>query len=161
LGSSPAQIFANKEAAMGTVRSFRDLEVWNAAMDLTLAAHKLAENLPPNHRFELASQMRRAATSIPSNIAEGQAYRSDRVFVRHVRIALGSLAELDTQIEIAVRLDYVSRDVELQLRTEIDRTRQLLHGLHRTLKASLRRTAVSVFALAAGGSGLLWLFSQA
>ena len=146
---------------MEKVRSFRDLDVWNFAMDLALAAHKLADKLPPNHRFELASQMRRAATSIPSNVAEGQAYRSDRVFIRHVRIALGSLAELDTQIEIAVRLNYVGRDVELVLRADIDRTRQLLHGLHRTLKASLRRAALNVFALAAAGSGLLWLFIPA
>jgi four helix bundle protein len=146
---------------MEKIRSFRDLEVWNAGMDLALAAHKLAGDLPSNHRFELASQIRRSATSIPSNVAEGHAYRLDRVFVRHVRIALGSLAELDTQIEIAVRLDYVGRDVELTLRSDIDRTRQLLHGLHRTLKASLRRTALSVFALVAAGSGVLWLLIPA
>jgi four helix bundle protein len=143
---------------MQSIRSFRDLEVWSAAMDLAIAAHKLADRLPPNHRFELASQMRRAATSIPSNIAEGYAYRRDRVFVRHVRIALGSLAELDTQIEIAVRLSYVAREAELLLRSDTDRTRQLLHGLHRTLKVSVRRTALNVLALAAAGSSLVWLF---
>jgi four helix bundle protein len=146
---------------MGKIRSFRDLEVWNAAMDLALAAHKLAGNLPPNHKFELASQIRRSATSIPSNVAEGHAYRLDRVFVRHLRIALGSLAELDTQIEIAVRLGYVGRNVELALRSDIDRTRQLLHGLHRTLKASPTRTALNSVALVAAGGGVLWLFIPA
>ena len=146
---------------MKSVRMFRDLEVWQAAMGLAVAANELADVLPARQKFELASQMRRAATSVPSNIAEGHAYRSDRVFLRHVRIALGSLAELETQLEVAVRLNYVERDVEQALRSDIDRTGQLLHGLRRTLKASVYRTAINVFALVAVGSALLWLYIPA
>ena len=88
---------------MRVVRYFRDLQAWQSAMDLAVAAYGLAGQLPPTHRFELGSQIRRSASSIPSNIAEGHSQRGDRVFLRHVRIALGSLAELDTQVEIAIR----------------------------------------------------------
>ena len=143
---------------MQTIRSFRDLDVWNAAMDLALAAHQLAANLPTHQKFELASQIRRSATSIPSNIAEGHAYRSDRVFLRHIRIALGSLAELETQIEVAIRLKYLAQNGELLLRSNIDRTGQLLNGFRRTLRASLGRAALNAFAVMALGGGLLWLF---
>jgi four helix bundle protein len=142
---------------MASVRMFRDLEVWQAAMALAVAANEFADLLPSKQKFELASQMRRAATSVPSNIAEGHAYRSDAVFLRHVRIALGSLAELETQLEVAVRLNYVERDAEQALRSDIDRTGQLLHGLRRTLRASVQRTVLNVFACVAAGSGLLWL----
>jgi four helix bundle protein len=149
---------ATRRTDMQTIRSFRDLDAWHAAMDLALAAHKLAANLPPNQKFELASQIRRSATSIPSNIAEGHAYRSDRVFLRHVRIALGSLAELETQIEVAVRLKYVAQNGDWPLRSDIDRTGQLLNGLRRTLWASLGRAALNAIAVVTLGGGLLWMF---
>jgi four helix bundle protein len=77
-----------------SVVSFRDLDVWQAAMDLAVAAHGLADQLPSVQRFELSSQLRRAATSVPSNIAEGHGRKHDPVFLHHVMIALGSLAEL-------------------------------------------------------------------
>ena len=75
---------------MKVIRYFRDLEAWQAAMDLAVAAHKLAASLPAAERFELGSQLRRSATSVPSNIAEGHAQRGDRVLLHHIRIALGS-----------------------------------------------------------------------
>jgi four helix bundle protein len=81
-------------------------------MDLAAAAHLLTERPPSIHRFELASQIRKSATSIPSNIAEGHAQRGDSVFLRHIRIALGSLAELETQIDGAD-----SRAANRELRT--------------------------------------------
>ncbi len=83
--------------------SFRDLDTWKAAMDLAVAAHDAASRLPATQRFELGSQIRRSATSVPSNVAEGHAHRGNRTFLRHVRIALGSLAELDTQVELSRR----------------------------------------------------------
>ena len=83
------------------IRSFRDLDAWTAAMDLACAAYDIAERLPPTERFELASQIRRAAVSIPSNIAEGHACGLRNRYRNHVRIAAGSLGELATQVEIA------------------------------------------------------------
>src|SRR5262245_50743059 len=94
------------------IRSFRDLDAWHAAMHLAVTVYSLAATLPRDVRFELGSQLRKAACSVPSNVAEGHAHRGNRTFLRHVRIALGSLGELDTQIELAVRLRFLlSRDV--------------------------------------------------
>lgn len=89
---------------MAQILSFRDLDAWKAAMNLVLAAYDAAHQLPPTERFELSAQIRRAAVSIPSNVAEGQASGPGARYRHHVRIALGSLAELETQIEIASRL---------------------------------------------------------
>ena len=92
------------------ILSFRDLDVWHAAMDLADAAFDLSEQLPSTLRFDLGSQIRKSATSVPSNIAEGHAHRGERTFLRHVRIALGSLAELDTQLELGSRRGFFEVD---------------------------------------------------
>ena len=91
------------------VRSFRDLEVWQSAMQVAVMAHEIANQFPAEQRYALGAQIRRSSTSIPSNIAEGHAHRGMRSFLRHVRIALGSRAELDTQLEIASRLNLVGQ----------------------------------------------------
>jgi four helix bundle protein len=106
--------------------SFRDLDAWQAAMDLAVVAHEVAAQLPTEQRFELGSQVRRAATSVPSNVAEGYAHRSDRSYLRHVRIALGSLWELDTQLELARRLGLIGAPDLESPRAAIARTGQLL-----------------------------------
>lgn len=124
---------------MRHVRSFRDLEVWQAAMEVAVAGHTIARSLPIEHRFELASQIRRAASSVPSNVAEGHAQRTDRVFLRHVHIALGSLAELDTQLEIAVRLQLVETPAVSELMALMTRTWQLLHGTRRSLMTEIAK----------------------
>jgi carbamoyl-phosphate synthase large subunit len=142
---------------MRVVRYFRDLEVWQSAMDLAITAYCLAGQLPPTHRFELASQIRKSASSIPSNIAEGHAQRGDRVFLRHVRIALGSLAELDTQVEIAIRAKLLDERAARSLRIELARTGKLLHGLRRTLRASTALSTVKLIVVVGAGGGLAWL----
>lgn len=119
---------------MTRVRFFRDLEAWQASMKLAVAAHQLAARLPSVHRFELGAQIRKAATSIPSNIAEGHAYGSDNVLMRHIRIALGSLAELETQVEIGVRLGLLESDITRDVLEQFVRTGQLLNGLKRALE---------------------------
>jgi four helix bundle protein len=90
-----------------TIRSFRDLDAWKAAMELSCSAYDIAGQLPATERFELASQIRRAAVSIPSNIAEGHACGLRNRYRNHVRIAAGSLAELATQMEIARLQGYI------------------------------------------------------
>src|SRR5262245_10360167 len=94
-----------------SVRYFRDLEAWQSAMDLAVEAHRAADALPYSERFGLAAQIKKSATSVPSNIAEGHAQRGDRAFLYFVRIALGSLAELDTQLELALRLKHLEANV--------------------------------------------------
>ena len=140
---------------MRSIRYFRVLEAWQVAMELAVRAHNFAATLPAAQRFELGSQIRRSASSVPSNIAEGHAHRADRVFLRHVNIALGSLAELDTDIELAGRLNLVDQNSVERLRLDLDRVGQLLHGLRRTLRhATIRKTA-NVLLLLAGLTGVL------
>ena len=86
-------------------KTYRDLDVWQAGMDLAIGVYQTTRSLPVEERFGLASQMRRAALSIPSNVAEGHAFRfQQRAYLRHVRIALGSFAELETHLEVVARL---------------------------------------------------------
>jgi four helix bundle protein len=88
--------------------TFRDLRVWQEAMDLALSCYRLTARFPKCEQFGgLATQARRAATSILSNIAEGKV-RPTNVFRNHISVALGSHAELDTQLELAMGLEYVS-----------------------------------------------------
>jgi four helix bundle protein len=128
---------------LSQIVSFRDLDAWKAAMDLVMTAYDVAHQLPTTERFELAAQIRRAAVSIPSNIAEGQATGPGGRYRHHVRIALGSLAELETHLEVVVRLDWISPEAHAAVADRIARTGKLLHGLSRSL---WRRRAVSYLA---------------
>ena len=110
---------------MGKIESYRDLEAWQSAIELSLEVFAVASQLPGSERFELGSQMRRAGVSVPSNVAEGQASGPGRRYLHHVEIALGSLAELDTHVEIVRRRQLVSQSglaavEELLQRTETD-----------------------------------------
>jgi four helix bundle protein len=136
------------------ILSFRDLEAWKAAMSLVLAAYDAAHQLPPTERFELSAQIRRAAVSIPSNVAEGQAGGPGARYRHHVRIALGSLAELETQIEIASRLKWVSAETQRAVADHVANTGRLLHGLSRSL---WRRRAINYLALSSLGCACMAL----
>ncbi len=89
---------------------YTKLLVWNKAMDLAVLVYKLTEKLPKQEMFALADQMRRAAVSIPSNVAEGQSRISDKEFRHFLMIARGSGAELETQLLLCVRLEYLTRE---------------------------------------------------
>jgi len=86
-----------------TVQTHRDLEVWTKSIELSVAIYQLTRSFPVEERFGLASQLRRASVSVPSNIAEGAGRGSRGEFLRFIAIARGSLAELQTQLEIARR----------------------------------------------------------
>lgn len=129
---------------MGMIRSFRDLVVWNAAMDLVLTTYALAAKLPATERFELGAQLRRAAVSIPSNIAEGHAGGTRQRYLNHVRIAVGSLAELETQLEIARRLKFLSIGDTTTATEQLSQTRQLLQGLLRALKKARLQSSIDI-----------------
>ena len=114
------------------IQSFRDLEVWRKSMDLAERVYVASKNFPQSETFGLISQVRRAAISIPSNIAEGKAVGGQR-YRWHVKIALGSDAELQTQIELAKRLNMLTEaaaDELLQQAAEIGR---MLAGLFKAL----------------------------
>jgi four helix bundle protein len=89
-----------------TVRSFRDLRVWQAAIDLVEQVYLLTQTFPKHELYGLAGQMQRAAVSVPSNIAEGHTRSYNKEYLHHLSIARASLAELQTQLEITLRLKY-------------------------------------------------------
>jgi four helix bundle protein len=101
------------------VRSFRGLKIWQRAMDLVPQVCHVAQLLPPHERFGLMDQMRRAAVSVPSSIAEGQARRHTKEFIQHLSIARGSLAELQTLLLVAERLQYLNRETIAPIETVI------------------------------------------
>jgi len=94
----------------GAGKGYEDLQVWREAMELVVACYQLTRRFPKSETFGLSNQLQRAAVSVPSNIAEGQARRSRAEFARFLLIASGSLAEVETQLLIATRLNYVSAD---------------------------------------------------
>src|SRR4051795_4105804 len=92
------------------ILNYRDLRVWQAGMDLAESVYRLTQPYPQREVYGLASQMRRAAVPIPSNIAEGHTKESTKDYLRHISIAQGSLSELQTQIELSGRLLYLTPD---------------------------------------------------
>lgn len=114
------------------MRSHRDLDVWKQGVELVTRVYELTSAFPTQEVYGLTSQIRRAAVSVPSNIAEGAARGSKRDFQRFVFIARGSLAELETQILIAENLHYVQDAGPLLSR--IDDLRKMLAGLAKSLE---------------------------
>jgi len=140
---------------MTEIKSYKDLDAWRVGMDLVEATYRLTAGFPGDERFGLVSQMRRAAISITSNIAEGQAVRTPRWALRHIVIAIGSSAELDSQLEAAVRLRFVNEPAASPLRQLIDREQKLLYGMKRERQRRIATTTVSiVFLLVALSSWL-------
>ncbi|MEK6201960.1 MAG: four helix bundle protein [Desulfobulbaceae bacterium] len=92
---------------MTAIKTYRDLLVWQKSMQLVTEIYKNTKSFPAGELYGLTSQLRRCAISLPSNIAEGYGRRSTRDYVRFLRIACGSLYELQTQLEIALNLAYL------------------------------------------------------
>ncbi len=116
------------------VRTFRDLVVWNLGKTLAVDVYRATAGFPPAERFGLASQLRRAAVSVPSNIAEGWARNHRKEFANFVGIALGSLAELETQLEIAKETLILNKDLADRHLREAGHIRFLLLRLNSSLK---------------------------
>ena len=98
----------------------KDLDVWKKAMELVEEIYRVSKDFPSNEQYGLTTQIRRAAVSIPSNIAEGSGRKGDKELLLFLSVALGSLAEVETQILIAVRLEYIEEITPtLNLITEV------------------------------------------
>jgi len=115
------------------VASYRDLDVWQHAMEIVVDSYRLTTSFPAEERFGLTSQLRRAAVSIPSNIAEGHSRLGAGEFRRFVSIARGSVGEMETQIAIAIRLGFVDVDETSALSPRLDELSKMLFGLYRSL----------------------------
>lgn len=114
------------------IQSFRDLDVWRKSINLAERVYVATEKLPRAEEYGLKSQVRRAAVSVPSNIAEGKAI-GGQAYRRHVKVALGSNAELQTQLELATRLTMLDKAVAGELMMHASEVGRMLAGLLKAL----------------------------
>jgi four helix bundle protein len=115
------------------VRRYQDLTVWQRAVDLALQCYDCTDPFPSHERFGITAQIRRAAVSVPSNIAEGQGRDHRREFLYHLSVARGSLQELETLLVIAERRHYASGDQLQPIRELSEQVSRMLSGLKRAL----------------------------
>ena len=113
----------------------KDLDVWTEAITLVTEIYKLTANYPDSERFGLMSQMRRAAVSVPSNIAEGTARSTNKEYIHFLNISLGSLAELETQILISQNLKFLS---STEILKDLELIRAKLYKLRNYLKSKIK-----------------------
>ena len=116
------------------MRPHEQLDVWNKAMDLVVSIYQSTDAFPKEERFGLTSQIRRAAVSVPANIAEGAARLSDKEFAHFLSNAQGSASELETELLIARRLGFLEDSAYKELRTSLDSIGRMMIGLVRHLK---------------------------
>ncbi len=120
------------------LKSYRDLAVWQKAMDLVIAAYRLTDAFPPEERFGLVGQLRRSAVSVPANIAEGYGRKHRGDYLRHLSIARGSLAELETHVTIGVRLEFIAREKAAEVWELAQETGKMVNKLMGSLDDSSR-----------------------
>ena len=118
------------------MKDFRSLEVWQKAHNVTLEAYRLTRAFPPDERFGLTSQIRRAAASVGANIAEGCGRRGDAEFHRFLQMAMGSASELEYHLLLSRDLEYLSTPNYKELAAEVTRVKRMLSSLIRTVDQS-------------------------
>ena len=116
------------------MKSHKDLDVWRLSVDLATDVYAVTKSFPKEGQYGMVTQMRRSAISIASNIAEGAARRSNKEFTQFIHIALGSTSELDTQLEIAIRVKLTALDSLQRLQDTTIRINQMLRGLARSIR---------------------------
>ena len=112
----------------------KKLDVWKKSIDLVEQIYKLTQRFPKTEEFGLINQMRRSASSIPANIAEGAARQTKKEFIQFLHIAQGSLSELDTHIEVSLKLGYIKADSTEELSPGMNQIDKMLTGLIKSLK---------------------------
>jgi four helix bundle protein len=117
----------------------RNLVAWQKSMDLVMQVYKLTQNFPERELYGLSSQLRRAALSVPSNIAEGAADRTKAQFSHFLANALGSLNEIDTQLEISFRLGYISQSEYHYISTCLDECLAVTYGLRKSITSKINQ----------------------
>lgn len=117
------------------IKNFRALDVWRLAMEVINEIYKLSKTFPKEEIYGLASQMRRAAVSIASNIAEGFNRYHNKEYRQFLYISLGSCAEVETQIEVSLLLGYITQDVRDKIIEKLDHESRMLRNLIKRLNA--------------------------
>lgn len=120
------------------VRNFRNYEVWKESMELVMMIYDVIRLFPCFEKYGIADQLRRAAVSIPSNIAEGASRPTDNEFVRFLHFSMGSAFEVETQLLIANRLNYISTEKNLELMTFVHLIEKQLNSLISSIQVSLQ-----------------------
>jgi len=115
-------------------RPHRNLIAWKKSLELAREIYKVTATFPKSEEYGLTSQMRRAAVSIPSNLAEGAARKGSKEFKQFLNIAQGSISELDTQIELSKMLNYIENDVYESTMTKMTEISKMLYGLAKIIK---------------------------
>ncbi len=113
----------------------KKLDVWKASIELVVAIYSVTSHFPKEELYGLSGQLRRAALSVPANIAEGAARQTHREFTNFLQLAQGSLSELDTELEVAKRLEYINEQSWHHLDLEIERIDKMMSGLIRHLRS--------------------------
>ncbi|MFC1813884.1 four helix bundle protein [Thermodesulfobacteriota bacterium] len=116
------------------IRSYRDLEVWQKSMDLVVVCYQITRKFPRNEIYGLVSQLQRAAVSIPANIAEGRHRQHSKEFLQHLSFAYGSLAELETHILIAERLNYINKSKSEKILGKTAEIGRMINGLKKSIE---------------------------
>jgi len=116
------------------LKNYKELRVWQKAYDLCLEIYRITRAFPAEERYGLTSQMRRAAVSIPSNIAEGYGRKTTREYVQSLYTAYGSTCELETQVLLSGDLGYIKAETLKELQTGIGDTERMLKGLIKSLQ---------------------------
>ncbi|MBT3348798.1 four helix bundle protein [bacterium] len=115
------------------MQNYKDLQVWQKAFDLSVQIYEKTKQFPPDERFGLVSQMRRAAVSIVSNIAEGHGRSTNKEFSYFLKISIGSCNELETQIFLSQKLKYIHEPASISLQNNCNEVIKMLHGLLKKL----------------------------
>ena len=116
------------------MHKYKELKVWQKFMNVTVDIYKMTEELPTKEKFNLISQICRSAVSIPSNIAEGAGRHSKKDFSHFLSIALGSSFELETQIILTEKLNYLTKDQINQILTQLTEIQSMIFGLKKSLE---------------------------
>ena len=119
------------------VKNYQELKIWQKGMNLAILIYKVCEKLPSREKFGLMSQMQRAAISIPVNIAEGWSRKYTKEFIQFLRIALGSLAEVETLIILCENLRYLKRRGVVEARGHINELQKMIYVMVKSLTSRL------------------------
>jgi four helix bundle protein len=126
--------FKKSSEKKNEMRSHRKLDVWQKSVDFVVDVYETTKSFPSDERFGLISQLRRASSSIPANIAEGAARKSDKEFIHFLSTAQGSASEVDTHLFIALKLGYLSENNHNDLDAKLDDIGRMITGLANHLK---------------------------
>ena len=116
------------------LKNYKELKVWQKSYQLCLEVYKITAGFPKDEKFGLTSQIRRAAVSVPSNIAEGYGRKTTADYIKSLYIAYGSICELETQMMLAGDLDYLDRDIVKVIMDEINEVERMLKALIKALE---------------------------